>query len=76
MTGHLGVLRPQVGLCAQEGGRRGTFINTRSGLGKRSEANRRLSVHLAQENHQGFCWDRAGEMTDFKDLSKDKESAG
>lgn len=76
MTGCLGVLRPQVGLCAQEGGRRGPFINTCSGLSERSEANRRLSVHLAQENHQGFCWDRAGEMTGFKYFSKYKESAG
>lgn len=63
MTGFSGVLSPQVGLWAQEGRRRGSFINTCSGLHKCSEVNRRVSVHLAQANHQGFCWNRTQEVT-------------
>lgn len=58
------VLRPQVGLWAQEGGRRGTFINTCSGLSKCSEANREGFLSTwSRKTTKGCYWDRAGEVT-------------
>lgn len=71
------VLRPQVGLWAQEGGRRGMFINTCSRLSKCSEANREgFLSHLVQENHKGLLLGQSSGNDGSKCLSQNKESAG